>query len=100
MLKPLLREFLTWLEGRSMGVCQPGSPFDQPLDPGALAEAQEAVELAQASGGDLVFDSQAGVGATFKFETKKLHRIRISLLGDPGNPEGAQALVEVGAFEA
>lgn len=53
MLKPLLREFLTWLEGRSMGVCQPGSPFDQPLGPGALAKAQEAVELAQASGGEV-----------------------------------------------
>ena len=50
MLKPLLRDFLTWLEGVSMGVCQPGSPFDLPLDPRIVAEAQEAVDLAQASG--------------------------------------------------
>jgi hypothetical protein len=50
MLKPLLRDFLTWLEGVSMGVCQPGSPFDLPLDPRIVAKAQEAVDLAQASG--------------------------------------------------
>lgn len=33
-----------------MGVCQPGSPFDLPLDPGIVAKAQEAADLAQASG--------------------------------------------------
>ncbi len=33
-----------------MGVCQPGSPFDLPLDPRIVAKAQEAVDLAQASG--------------------------------------------------
>lgn len=49
-IKSLLREFLEWLEGRSMGVCQPGSPFDLPLDPRIVAKAQEAVDLAQASG--------------------------------------------------
>ena len=53
MLKPLLREFLTWLEGVSMGVCQPGSPFDLPLDPRIVAKAQEAVDLAQASGSEV-----------------------------------------------
>lgn len=53
MLKPLLRDFLTWLEGVSMGVCQPGIPFDLPLDPRIVAKAQEAVDLAQASGGEV-----------------------------------------------
>jgi len=53
MLKPLLRDFLTWLEGVSMGVCQPGSPFDLPLDPGIVAKAQQAVDMAQASSGEV-----------------------------------------------
>jgi hypothetical protein len=77
-IKNLLRAFLEWLEGRSMGVCQPGSPFDLPLDPGIVAKAQQAVDMAQASSGEvtlftngipvqavvasLVF-SQAGFGA-------------------------------------
>ena len=50
MLKPLLREFLTWLEGVSMGTWQLSSPFELPLHPGTVAEAQEAADLAQASG--------------------------------------------------
>lgn len=62
MLNPLLRDFLTWLEGVSMGVCQPGSPFDLPLDPRIVAKAQEAVNLAQASGEEVALFT-AGIPA-------------------------------------
>lgn len=61
-MKPLLRDFLTWLEGVSMGVCQPGNPFDLPLDPGIVVKAQEAVELAQASGEEVALFT-AGIPA-------------------------------------
>jgi hypothetical protein len=53
MLKPLLREFLTWLEGVSIGTRQPGSPFELPLDAATVTKAQEAVALAEASGSEV-----------------------------------------------
>jgi hypothetical protein len=52
-IKNLLRAFLEWLEGLSMGVCQPGSPFELPLDAATVTKAQEALDLAQASGGEV-----------------------------------------------
>jgi hypothetical protein len=52
-IKCLLRAFLEWLEGVSMGIRQPGSPFDLPLDTEIVAEAQRAVDLAQASSGEV-----------------------------------------------
>jgi hypothetical protein len=77
-IKPLLRDFLAWLEDLSTGIRQPGSPFDLPLAAEIVAKAQQAVDLAQTSGGEvtlftngipvqavvasLVF-SQAGFGA-------------------------------------
>ena len=39
VLKPLLRDFLTWLEGVSMSTPQPGSPFELSLDPGIVTKA-------------------------------------------------------------
>jgi hypothetical protein len=52
-MKPLLRDFLAWLEGVSMGTREPASAFDLPLDAEIVAKAQEAVDLAQASGGEV-----------------------------------------------
>jgi len=42
-IKNLLRAFLEWLEGRSMGVCQPGSPFELPLDAATVRRGPERV---------------------------------------------------------
>ena len=52
-MKPILREFLSWLEDVSMGIRQPGSPFDLPLDAEIVAKAQQAVDMAQASGDEV-----------------------------------------------
>ena len=52
-IKPLLRDFLAWLEGVSMGTREPVSAFDLPLDAMIVAKAQQAVDLAQASGGEV-----------------------------------------------
>jgi len=52
-IKCLLRAFLEWLEGVSMGSRPPGSPFELPLDAEVVAKAQQAVGLAQASGGEV-----------------------------------------------
>lgn len=49
-IKPMLRDFLAWLEGVSMGTREPASAFDLPLDAKIVAEAQQAVDMAQASG--------------------------------------------------
>jgi hypothetical protein len=52
-IKIVLREYLDWLEQVVMGTRPASSPFELPLDAEIVAKAQQAVDMAQASGGEV-----------------------------------------------